>query len=422
MFESCLSNTTSRSTFFVYEASIFLGSYSNVQMKLTENRTMLSFYLGRQVCVCKAYLLFLDLPFQPFHCHADSFIKLKFRFIHSQVVVLLILLQMKTLALVPLVKVLKSFSRSSSSPASIPKNEYGLRRSKLAEKIGHSCLSDQGSVSHHLVIIPAAEIQYSSLHVPYPFRQDSYFRYLTGITEPDAVLALEIATKSSDVVNFTPRLFVEERNPHDMLWDGPTIGVDGAALTTGIQCTMPRKLFPEYLQMAMSGFSGPGCFFWFSTPFIVRSETKAPVNRTIYSVVSEKFTGCRLDQSNLRNPNPLIDELRLIKSKSELLLMKRAVKLTSIALKKTLASAYPGMREAELAARFEFESALMGSGLGYPPVVAGGNRANIIHYLKNSECVEDGQLVLMDVGCDVEGYTADISRAWPINGNSKYLP
>ncbi|KAL5109836.1 hypothetical protein TcWFU_001635 [Taenia crassiceps] len=325
----------------------------------------------------------------------------------------------KTLALAPHVKVLKSLSRLSSSPASIPKNEYESRRSKLAEKIGHSFSSDQRSASRHLVIIPAAEIQYSSLHVPYPFRQDSYFRYLTGITEPSAVLALEIAATSSGFVNFTPRLFVEERNPHDRRWDGPTIGVDGAALTTGIQCTIPLKFFPEYLQMAMSDFSGHGCFLWFSTPFIVGSKVKAPVNRTIYSVVSEKLPGCRLDLSNLRNPNPLIDQLRLIKSQSELLLLKRAVELTSIALKKTLASAYPGMREAELAARFEFESALMGSDLGYPPVVAGGNRANIIHYLKNSECVEDGQLVLMDVGCDVEGYTADISRAWPINGANR---
>ncbi|CDS42628.1 Xaa Pro aminopeptidase 3 [Echinococcus multilocularis] len=328
-------------------------------------------------------------------------------------------LLMKSLSLARCFKVLKSFSQSFSSPAAISRNEYGARRSKLAEKIAQSCSSDRGSASHHLVIIPAAEIQYSSIHVPYPFRQDSYFRYLTGITEPDAVLSLEIATKSSDIVHFTPRLFIEERTSHDRLWDGPTMGVDVAALTTGIQCTIPLKFFPEYLQMAMSDLSDSGCFFWFSTPFVVRSKAKAPVNRSIYSVVSDKFTGSRLVQSNLRNPNPLIDELRLIKSQSELLLMKRAVELTSIALKKTLPSAYPGIREAELAARFEFESTLMGCGLGYPAVVAGGNRANIIHYLKNSERVEDGELVLMDVGCDVEGYTADISRTWPINGANR---
>ncbi|VDM31028.1 unnamed protein product [Hydatigera taeniaeformis] len=323
---------------------------------------------------------------------------------------------MRSPVLVSLIKALKFFARSVST-APIPKDEYKLRRSKLAEKIACSCLSGLESTLRHLVIIPAAETQYSSLHVPYPFRQDSYFRYLTGITEPDAVLALEITTKSSEIVRFTPRLFVEERNSHDTRWDGPTIGVDDAALTTGIECTIPLKFFPEYLQMAKSDLSGAGCFFWFSTPFIVRSKAKVPVNRTTYSVISDKFMGSLLIQSNLRNPNPLIDELRLIKSHAELLLMKRAVESTSVALKKTLASAYPGIREAELAARFKFESALMGSGLGYPPVVAGGNRANIIHYLRNSESIEDGQLVLMDVGCDVEGYTADISRAWPVNGH-----
>ena len=313
------------------------------------------------------------------------------------------------------VRVLRSFSRLFSTTP-IPKLEYETRRSKLAEKITQSCFFDQVSSSHHLVIVPAAEVQYCSPHVPTQFRQDSYFRYITGITEPNAVFVLEVESKSPGNLVSTPRLFVEVRDSRNELWDGPTLGVDGATRFTGISSTMPLNLFPDYLQVALSDLCTSGGILWFSTPFVIKSKERAPFNRSIYSIVLDKFNEVQSTRTSLRNPNPIIDELRLIKSQSELLLMKRAVEVTSKALKRTLATAYPGIREAELAARFEFESTLMGSTLGYPAVVAGGDRANIIHYLKNSECVEDGQLVLMDVGCEVEGYTADISRTWPING------
>ncbi|VDN95880.1 unnamed protein product [Rodentolepis nana] len=313
------------------------------------------------------------------------------------------------------VRTLRSFLRPFSSSVSISKSEYVLRRSKLVEKIAQISPTNQSSV-HHLVIIPSAEVKYSSLHVPYSFRQDSYFRYLTGITEPNAVLSLEIECKSGDNFSFLPRLFVEERTAYDTLWDGPSLGISEATKLTGIKQTLPTKYLSSYFKKALSDLSNTDGLLWFSSPFIVKSGERAPVNRPIFSLVSEHFTDNKLTKSQLKNPNPLIDELRVIKSEAELKIMRKAVENTAIALKKTMASAYPGMREAELSARFQFESSLLGSGLGYPAVVAGGNRANIIHYLRNSERVEDGDLVLMDVGCDVEGYTADISRTWPVNG------
>ncbi|VUZ56914.1 unnamed protein product [Hymenolepis diminuta] len=313
------------------------------------------------------------------------------------------------------VRILRSLQRHFSTSVPIPKSEYASRRSELVEKIVQISSSNQSS-AHHLVIIPSAEVKYASLHVPYSFRQDSYFRYLTGITEPNAILALEIECKSSDNVAFLPRLFVEERTVHERLWDGPSLGISGATKLTGIKQTLPAQCLSDYLKMVLSNLYSANGFLWFNAPFTIKSGERAPVNRSIFSLVSEHFTESKLSKSHLRNPNPLIDELRVVKSEAELKIMRQAVKNTSIALKKTMASAYSGIREAELSARFQFESALLGSDLGYPAVVAGGNRANIIHYLRNSERVEDGDLVLMDVGCDVEGYTADISRTWPVNG------
>nr|CUU98734.1 hypothetical transcript [Hymenolepis microstoma] len=292
------------------------------------------------------------------------------------------------------VRTLCSFSRPFSSSVSLPKSEYISRRSKLVEKLAQISSINQSSVNH-LVIIPSAEVKYSSLHVPYSFRQDSYFRYLTGITEPNAVLALEIKCKSGDSVSFLPRLFVEERTAYERLWDGPSLGISGATKLTGIKQTLPTQYLPGYLEKSLSDLSKNDGLLWFSTPFIIKSEEKAPANRSIFSLVSEHFTDNKLIKSQLSNPNPLIDELRVVKSENELKIMRKAVENTALALKKTMASAYPGMGEAELSARFQFESILLGSDMGYPAVVAG---------------------VLMDVGCDVEGYTADISRTWPING------
>ncbi|VDL90115.1 unnamed protein product [Schistocephalus solidus] len=304
---------------------------------------------------------------------------------------------------------------------SISKEEFASRRLQFVQKLGEYSTGTPFTSARHLVIIPAAEVQFMSLHVPYAFRQDSYFRYLTGILEPGAVLTIEVSAINSkldfnDNIAFLPRLFVEERNEHDCLWDGPTMGVEMASQLTGIQETQPLTHLSEYLSSAFSQLNAPSDFIWFGLPFVVRRKDKAPLNRTIFNQTSELFSKCSLDPKQLQDPAPLLDELRLIKSSNEIALMRRAVEVTSTALKKTMRAASPGVAEAELSSRFEHESRMMGSRLGYPAVVAGGPRANIIHYLQNDHIVDDNQLVLMDVGSEFEGYTADITRTWPVNG------
>ncbi|BHF65984.1 Xaa-Pro aminopeptidase 3 [Sparganum proliferum] len=304
---------------------------------------------------------------------------------------------------------------------SISKEEFASRRLQFVQKLGEYSTETPFTSTRHLVIIPAAEVQYMSLHVPHTFHQDSYFRYLTGILEPGAVLTIEVSAINSksdfnDNIAFLPRLFVEERNEHDRLWDGPTMGVDMASKLTGIQETHPLNHLSEYLSSTFSQLNTSSDFIWFGLPFIVRRKDKAPVNRTLFNQTSELFSKCSLDPKQLQDPAPLLDELRLIKSPSEIALLRRAAEVTTTALKKTMRAAFPGIAEAELCTRFEHESRMMGSRLGYPAVVAGGPRANIIHYLQNDCIVEDNQLVLMDVGSEVEGYTADITRTWPVNG------
>lgn len=312
---------------------------------------------------------------------------------------------------------------STDSFQGINKAELVSRRTNFAKKVAKLAPYESCNSSNHLVIIPAGELQYQSLHVPcHPFRQDSYFRYLTGILEPGAVLALEVSATNissavDDSITFVERLFVEERNAHDNLWDGPTLGAAAAAQATGIRETLSLNLLPQYLSSTLSQFgSSDTNLIWFGPPFVIRNQMKMPVNRTIINLMSDKIDECIVDSRQLYDPTPILDELRLIKSPSEVALLRRSADITAISLMKTMAYAFAGIREAELAARLEFEVRMMSGKLGYPAVVAGGPRANIIHYLANAGVVKDGHLVLMDVGAEIEGYTADISRTWPVNG------
>ena len=121
--------------------------------------------------------------------------------------------------------------------------------------------------------------------------------------------------------------------------------------------------------------------------------------------------------SGLENPKPSIHRVRLIKSEAEQSLMRQACRISAEAVKATVAWSKPGMSENELFAKVDFENRVRGaSQLAYPPVVAGGDRGNVIHYISNNQVVQDGDMVLMDAGGEVNGYSGDVTRTWPING------
>lgn len=143
-----------------------------------------------------------------------------------------------------------------------------------------------------------------------------------------------------------------------------------------------------------------------------------PSHAQLHSDYMQHLTEAKARSKNkVRGVQQLIQRLRLVKSPAEIKRMQIAGKLTSEAFIETMFASKAPVDEAFLYAKFEFECRARGADvLAYPPVVAGGNRANTLHYVKNNQLIKDGEMVLLDGGCESACYVSDITRTWPVNG------
>lgn len=275
--------------------------------------------------------------------------------------------------------------------------EYELRRHRLASLI-EAQADRQGpgaSTDSHVVVILSHPIRYMTNDIPYPFHQNQDFLYLTGIMEPDSALVLCGSGRPDQAILFVPR-----RDPARELWDGPRSGKDGATALTGIE----RVHSTEELGLILKSLKG-------STVWYDGSQPCHP--RLHQSHVRPLLEGGPM----VRSLRPLTHSLRAIKSSAEVALMKEAGRITARAFRKTMGMSHGNIDEALLYAKFDFECRAHGANfLAYPPVVAGGNRANTLHYINNNQIVKDGEMVLLDGGCEYFGYVSDITRTWPVNG------
>ncbi|THD18173.1 Aminopeptidase P ue (M24 family) [Fasciola hepatica] len=300
--------------------------------------------------------------------------------------------------------------RTLTSCVTVPKSEYVIRRQRLAANIARDVSLKFDTSSRHLIVLPSAELQYMAYHIPYPFLQDSNFMYFTGLKEVIGALMLAITIQPNGITDpcYTSEehLFIEVRTPHEEIWDGPTMSESAVSELTGIQCTSSLKELPSFLR-----HSSKNATLWYA-PLMESESDKRPLNKLVLSEIFEIKDTVR----KVCSPQPFIDRLRLVKSENEIQCMKLAATTTADCLIKTMKASRPGVTEDFIRCKLEYESGIRGITLGYPPVVAGADRANVIHYLRNNHTIEDGDLVLVDVGCRLEGYTADLTRTWPING------
>ncbi|PVD34501.1 hypothetical protein C0Q70_05776 [Pomacea canaliculata] len=232
--------------------------------------------------------------------------------------------------------------------------------------------------------------------IPYPFRQNTDFLYLCGFQEPDSVLVILSSLSSTD--NHKSVLFVPKKDPDKELWDGPRSGTDGALFLTGVDSALNFEELESYLAQFCRDH---GQFMlWYD--YIQPVQTHLHTHVMCEMIHQERHKG-------IENTTPLLHQLRLKKSSAEIELMKQTVEIAS--------NAFMEVNEAHLWAKMDFECRLRGAQyLAYPPVVAGGVRANTIHYIANNQVIADGELVLMDAGCELHGYTSDLTRTWPVNG------
>ena len=270
---------------------------------------------------------------------------------------------------------------------------YQGRRAKLAAAM-------RGGVA----VVPTAPERTRTRDSHYPYRFDSYFYYLTGFREPDAVLVILAGENARSI------LFCRDRDPEREIWDGFRYGPERARAAFGVDEAHPigdlDKLAPDFL-------ADRGAVH---TPLGADPAWDVRITGWINQVRARARTGVAAP-SELKDVCATLDEMRLIKGPEEIALMRRAAKITAGAHRRAMRAARPGRVEHEIEAELLHEFRLHGAqGPAYPPIVAGGERACVLHYVENDGALKDGELLLIDAGCELHGYAADLTRTFPVNG------
>ncbi|MBK6805388.1 MAG: aminopeptidase P N-terminal domain-containing protein [Betaproteobacteria bacterium] len=256
-----------------------------------------------------------------------------------------------------------------------------------------------------LALMPTSAEVVRNRDSTYPYRHDSYFYYLTGFPEPEAVVALVADDKGDRHV-----LFCREKHPERETWDGFRYGPDAAKDIFGFDEAHPigelDRMLPDFAS------DRPALY----TPVGMHADWDRRVAATLNEVRSRVRTGVSAPDEivDLRGT---LDRMRLVKDAHELALMRRAGAISSEAHRRAMARARPGWHEYEVEAELAHEFLKNGAqSVAYPSIVASGPNACVLHYRDNDRLMADGDLLLIDAGCEYRGYASDITRTFPVNG------
>jgi Xaa-Pro aminopeptidase len=251
-------------------------------------------------------------------------------------------------------------------------------------------------------LLPSAHAVVRSADSDFPFRQDSDFHYLTGLDEPDCVALLR--------PHGDPRfvLFVRPRDRDAEVWTGRRTGVEGAAAHYGADAAFPIAELDARLPELLADTD---------VLHYALGRDAAMDARVLRILADHRRTRPRRGRGLVRidDPSTVLHEMRLLKDAYELERMRTAAAISAEAHVRIMQEARPGMREFELQARLESDFLRRGaSGPAYGSIVGGGANATILHYVDNRDTLREGDLVLVDAGCEYDAYAADITRTWPV--------
>jgi Xaa-Pro aminopeptidase len=267
------------------------------------------------------------------------------------------------------------------------------RRGRLATALGPRAAL--------LLSSPPEQLRNGDVH--FKFRQDSDIAHLTGFDEPETVLLLRPDHPSTPFV-----MFVRPRNPAEETWTGRRAGVEGALGGFGANAAFPIAELETRLPDLLYGVDDLHVHLC-RTP-----EWDALVLRVLGRMRGGERRGRRAPM-RLVDARLTLHEMRLFKSDAELELLRRAATITAEAHTSAMRAARQGVGEHEIEALIDYTFRRRGgSGPGYPSIVGGGANAVILHYVENAASLQAGQLLLVDAGCEVGGYTADVTRTFPI--------
>lgn len=272
--------------------------------------------------------------------------------------------------------------------------EFQKRRRQLMRMVG----------AGGIVILPAAPVRTRSRDVEYRFRQDSDFYYLTGFAEPDAVTVLVPGRANGEYL-----LFCREKDPKRELWDGRRAGQEGAIENYDADDAFPiddlDDILPGIMESCSRVYYTMGMY----------SEFDARIAEWVNTLRSQLSHGVHTPQEFIALDH-LLHDMRLYKSRGEISAMRKAAKIAVEAHKRAMKITRPGLQEYEVEAEFRHEFRRNDAWASYSPIVGGGANACVLHYGDNNAVLKDGDLLLIDAGCEFNYYASDITRTFPVNG------
>jgi Xaa-Pro aminopeptidase len=311
-------------------------------------------------------------------------------------------------------------ARTPAQHAGIAPAEYQARRAALAKSIGPDAL----------FVAFSAETARRAGDIDWPFRQEDNLLYLTGLNEPDTTLVLLPGERERREV-----IFSRDRDPSSERWTGVIPSSEQVTAATGVREVVSPRRFSPFLDAVFQGrgWGAPPQSSYFAPPGMPAFLASVRAGRAeVWLVMHDRGaaggppTREQRFADDLRRPYPdvrfrdaapLLLAMREIKSPAELTLIQRAVEITAEAQKAAMTRVLTARYEYELQATIEFTFRNLGACCwGFPSIVAAGRNATTLHYETNNDPIVRGGLVLTDLGAEVDGYSADVTRTYPADG------
>jgi Xaa-Pro aminopeptidase len=272
------------------------------------------------------------------------------------------------------------------------RKEFARRRRQLMRMIGKDAIA----------ILPAAPVRHRNGDIEYAYRQDSHFYYLSGFPEPDAVAVLVPGRAQAEYL-----LFVREHDALRESWEGARAGTEGAVSDYGADDAFPiadiDEILPGLMEQRSQIFYSMGTHLDFD-PRIIAWVNGLKVQTRQGG--AQEFVAL----------SHVLDDMRLYKSRAEQMCLKRSAQLAVRAHQRAMRFVAPGRMEYEVMAEVLHEFRSHNADTSYYPIVAGGANACTMHYRDNDQMLRDGDLLLLDAGCELNYYASDITRTYPVNG------
>ena len=279
-----------------------------------------------------------------------------------------------------------------------PQAIYTQRRNRVAKSI----LEKSGG---GILIIDTAAEKYRNRDSDFPYRHDSDFYYLTGFDEPGATLVMIVNSNKTETI-----LFCRPKDLDREIWDGWRLGPEAAPQYLGINSAFSNASLDEKMPLQLAN----------QNAIFTRLINAEPMNSQLKNWLNEVKGMARTGANSpaaLFDLETIIHEMRLFKDEHEIKIMRKAGNIAAQGHIRAMQASRPGLREyhleAELLHAFRYAGA---QSVAYNSIVATGANACVLHHRAGNAELKDGDLCLIDAGCELDGYASDITRTFPVNG------